>query len=61
MLNEEETFTIEKILTHAWKSYAKDEIDVAHSMQTKAELSHGIAVMDRLGGWIEGGCIEDGS
>ena len=38
-----------------------DEIDVAHSMQTKAELSYDIAVMDRIGGWVEGGRIEDGS
>ena len=30
-------------------------------IQTKAEFSYAIAVIDRIGGWIEGGGIEDGS
>ena len=53
--------TREKILTQAWTSYVKDEFDLAHLIQTKAQVSYAITVMDRIGGWIEGGSTEGGS
>ena len=39
----------------------KAEMDVANWIQTAAEFSCATAVMDRIGGWIEGGRNEDGS
>ena len=35
-------------------SCVKDEFDLTNLIQTKAEFSYGIAVMDRNGGWIDG-------
>ena len=55
------TSTREKILTNVWTSYVKDEFDLTQSFQTKAEFSCASAVMDRIGGQIEGGRLEDGS
>ena len=34
---------------------------MVHLIQAKAKFSYAIAVMDRIGGWIEGGILEDGS
>ena len=37
-------------------SFAKDDFDLIHAIETKAKFSHAIVVMDRIGGWKEGGC-----
>ena len=53
-LNGEDKFTREKILKQVWTSYVKDEFDLVHLFQTKAEISFAIAIMDRIDGWVEG-------
>ena len=35
------------------------ETDAANLIQTKAEFSHAVAVMDQVGGWHEEGRVED--
>ena len=39
----------------------KDEFDVANLILTNAQFSYAMAVMDRIGGRIEGGRDADGS
>ena len=56
-LNEEEKFTRRKTLKQVLTSYVKDEFDLAHFSRQKTELSCASAVMDVIGGWIEGGRI----
>ena len=38
-----------------WTSLVKDDFDLAHLIQTKEIFLYAIAVMDRIGGWIERG------
>ena len=47
-------------MKQVWMSCVKDEFDLGHLIQTRAEFSHTIAVMDRIGGWIEEVSDEDG-
>ena len=49
----------EKILSQFWTCYAQDDFDLTNSIRTNAEFSYAIAVMDRVGGWIDG--AEEGS
>ena len=49
------------ILKRAWKLYVKDERDVDMLIKTKAECSYALAIMDKIGGWIESGRNEAGS
>ena len=49
------------ILTQVWTSYVKDEFDLTHLIQTEAQYSYAVAIMDRIGDWIEDGRSEDGS
>ena len=51
--NGEATSTREKVLHKLWVSHAKDELDVTNPIQTKAELSFAMAVMDKIGDWLE--------
>ena len=51
----------EKSAREVWASYVKDEIDVIHLIQAKAQFSNAITIMDRIGGWIEGRRIDDES
>ena len=44
-----------KVLQEQWVSDVKDEIGVTNYIQTKAELSCAMAVMEKLGGWHEEG------
>ena len=37
-----------------WTSFAEDKYNLDNAVQTKAEFSYVIAVMDRVGGWEEG-------
>ena len=53
--NEKEKSTRENVLQEQWVSDVKDEIDVTNYIQTKAELSCAMAVMEKLGGWHEEG------
>ena len=57
----EDKSAMEKILTQVWTPHVKEEFDVGHPIQTTEEFSYAIAVVDRIGGWIEGGRIEDGN
>ena len=50
----------EQVLTQVWKLYVKDELDVTNLVQTEAQFSYAMAVMYRIGGWIEGGGIHVG-
>ena len=61
VLNAEEKSMREKILAHVWTSNVKDEFGLANLMQTQAEFTHAMKVMDRIGGWIERGRFEGGS
>ena len=51
-MDAEEKSTRETILTQVWSSYDKNEFYVTNLIQTKAEFSYAILVMDRVGGWI---------
>ena len=61
VLNAEEKSTRERVLEQVWISYVEDDFDLANLIQTKTEFSYAMAVMDRVGGWMEGGINEDGS
>ena len=52
---EEAKSSREKILKPVWTSHVKDEFGLVHLIQTNAQFSCAIAVMDRIGGWIEEG------
>ena len=34
-----------------WQSFVDDRFNSEHAIQTKAEFSSAIAVMDKIGGW----------
>ena len=52
--NEERQTAKWKILQEPWVSFFKDEMDVAKSIQTKAELSYAMTVTDKIGGGSSG-------
>ena len=58
-LDVETKSTRKNILAQRWTSYVKDDFDLISSTHTKAEFSYAIAVLDRVGGWIDGD--EEGS
>ena len=43
--------TIEFVLRQFWQSFVDDSFDLENALQTKAEFSYAIAVMDKIGGW----------
>ena len=59
-VNEEEESTRETMLKQVWASHITEEFDLTHLIQTEAQFSHAIAVVDRIGGWIEEGRNGDG-
>ena len=44
----------ENVLNQFWTSFVEDKLDLEHAVQTKAEFSYVIAMMDRVGDWEEG-------
>ena len=57
-----EARTVRKgILAQVQTSHVQDEFGLTNLIQTKAEFSYVIAVMDRIDGWIEGRGNEVGS
>ena len=46
--------TREYVVQQFWTSFDEDKFDLDKSIQTKAEFSYAMAVMDRIGGWEEG-------
>ena len=51
-------FTREDVLKQFWQSFVDDRSDLDNAIQTKAEFSWAIAVMDKIGGWEEGDRVE---
>ena len=51
LLAVEERTAREKLLDRFWKTFVKDDSDLADAIQPKAALSCAMAVMDRVGGW----------
>ena len=45
----------ESLLKYFWVACVKDEFDVGLPFQFEAEFSYAVAVMDKVGGWDEGG------
>ena len=45
--------TREYVVKQFWLSFREDKSDLENAIQTKAELSCAIAVMDKIGGWEE--------
>ena len=45
--------TKECVSRQLWQSFVDDGFDLEHDIQTKAEFSSAIAVMDNIGGWNE--------
>ena len=43
--------TRENVVKQFWTSFVEDKFDVDDAIQTKAEFSYAIAVMDKIGGW----------
>ena len=48
--SEEAKSTREQILQQLWVLYMKEDVDVTNPIQTRAELSYAVAVMDIIGG-----------
>ena len=46
-------FTRDYVVKQFWLSFVEDEFDLDNAIQTKAEFSYAIAVIDRIGGWEE--------
>ena len=44
----------EYLFRQFWQSFVDDKCDLENAIQTKAEFSDAIAVMDKIGGWEEG-------
>ena len=44
-------FTREYVFKQFWQSFVDDRFDLDNAIQTKAEFSHAIAVMDNIEGW----------
>ena len=45
--------TKENVVRQFWLDFVEDEVDVHNAIQTKAQFSHAMTVMDRIGGWEE--------
>ena len=46
-------FTRENVMKQFWISFVEDKFNLDIAIQTEAEFSYAIAVMDRTGGWEE--------
>ena len=52
-LSERGKYTREHVLRQCWQSFVDDRLNLEKAIQTKAEFSFAIAVMDKIGGWRE--------
>ena len=52
-LSERATYTREYFLRQFWQSFVDDRFDLDNAIQTKAEFSCAVAVMDKIGRWEE--------
>ena len=49
----EANYTREHVLRQFWQSFVDDRLNLEKAIQTKADFSYAIAVMDKIGGWGE--------
>ena len=52
-ITERATCRREHVLKQFWQSFVDDRLDRGNAIQTKAEFSSAIAVIDKIGGWKE--------
>ena len=49
-VHQDSQYTKEYIVRQFWQSFVDDKFQMENAIQTKAEFSHAIAVMDKIGG-----------
>ena len=54
-LTERARFTREYVVRKIWQTFVDDRFDLENAIQTNAEFSYAMTVMDKIGGWEEAG------